>query len=104
MAALDAERTVLGLMLCNPRAVKVAVELLDEKYFSSGFNRFLFTVIKELNQGDVEIDVLSAERCISDTVPVFMSTVIGSVTGSENIYDFCNILLKSGAERRVAAG
>ena len=56
---INAEAAVLSAMMIDTQSVAVAVELIDESYFTMNPHKILFNTMERMFNDNTEIDILT---------------------------------------------
>lgn len=106
--ALDVERTVLGSMLIDGRAVSTVFELLDENAFYSGPNRKIFLCMKEMFEKSAPIDLVTLTESLrtkqwleSVGEEAYLGELAESIATSANVEYYAKILREKGTLREL---
>lgn len=96
-ANIDAERSVLGACLIDPKAVAVAVSKLRSDDFTLNNHRLIFDAIAEMNAKRKPVDFLTICDQLGDhntrkISPLYISDLAKNTPSSANISAYCDIL------------
>lgn len=105
---LEAERSVLGGILLDNRAIYKIIEILDEEDFYRGANRKIYAAMKALFQKDEPFDtitladILKEQNRLDDVGGVtYISSLMETVGSSANIEHHARIIRDKSLKRRL---
>jgi replicative DNA helicase len=105
---IDAERSVLGSMFLDPKAVFIAIERLAPGDFYAKRNRLIFEVMRELSEAGKPIDTVTVvdrlERkgqleSVDDTI--YIADLAASVPSASNILHYIDIIEQDSVRRML---
>ncbi len=103
---LMAETAVLGSALMDPRALDSVLELLEEADFFKSGHRLIFRAIKELNEKNLPVDLVTVQEYLGDKKqlegvggPVGLASLSDKVASATNVESYAK-LVKDKAKLR----
>lgn len=103
----EAEKSVLGCMILDKNAVITALSLLSEDDFYVDQNKWVFSVIKELNRNGFAIDYVTIiDRLNKDEVlekigASYLTELAEIVPSTTNIEQYCRIVSEKASMREI---
>lgn len=108
--SLEAEQSVLGAMLIDPDSVAFCIEALDNDDFYRPENKELFSAIESLFEKDMPVDIVTvceelSKKGVIDSIggAEFVANLATSVSATENIKYYINIILDKSLLRKLIA-
>lgn len=107
--SLEAEKSVIGCILQDSKALAAAAEIIKEKDFYFDANREIFSVAMELFNENVPVDVVTVSDRLTryDKLEAvggiaYMSSVTAAVSTTENITYYSKIIREKSLLRKLA--
>lgn len=107
--SLDAERSVLGAILIDNRALFVAMALIKPRDFFRKTHRWMFEAMLELSDKQIEIDlvtvreVLEREGQLEEVGVANLAALVDGVPHSTNVSHYASIVKEKAALRQAIA-
>jgi replicative DNA helicase len=103
---LDAERSVLGSMFLDPKAVFIAIERLHPADFYAKRNRAIFEVMRELSEAGKPVDTVTVVERLerkgqleSADDTVYIADLPASVPSASNVLHYIDIIEQDSVRR-----
>lgn len=103
---LDAERSVLGSLMLDPKAIDIVIDILDSEDFYSPKHQFVYQAMVDLYEKKEPIDVLSISSRLKDKKQLdniggssYLAELVNSVPTASNAKHYAEIVHKKSVLR-----
>lgn len=109
---LDAEKAILGAMVCAPRAVEIAVDKLFANDFFDDRNKIIFNAMFVLNSNGIPIDTVTLANYLETNglftklgsasyIASYIAALIESVPAFSNVSSYIDIIIDKSMARKI---
>ncbi len=103
---LDAERSVLGSLMLDPKAINVVIDIIRPEDFYNQKNQIIYQAMNDLHGRDEPIDVLSVSSRLREKKKLeavggnsYLTDLVNYVPTASNVKHYAEIVRKKGVLR-----